>query len=161
MSGTGFGAPASFIRQRASPACVLPLPAPFVRLRLSSASVFRPSAPFVRLRPSSACVLGRQGTGEGFCHSVPVRRAKMSFSRVQKKVFAILYPSDEQNRAFSGYRKRFLSFCTRPTSKNQLFPGTGSVFCCSVPVRRTEIIFSRVQEMVFAFLYPWRKFLIR
>lgn len=153
MSGTGFGAPASFIRLRASPACVLRPPAPFVRLRLSSVCALRP--------PSSACVLGRQGTGEGFCHSVPVRRAKMSFSRVQKKVFAILYPSDEQNRAFSGYRKRFLSFCTRPTSKNQLFPGTGSGFCRSVPVRRTEIIFFRVQEMVFAFLYPWRKFLIR
>ena len=134
MSGTGFGAPASFIRQRASPACVLPLPAPFVRLRLSSASVFRPSAPFVRLRPSSACVLGRQGTGEGFCHSVPVRRAKMSFSRVQKKVFAILYPSDEQNRAFSGYRKRFLPFCTRPTNRNHLFSGTGDGFCLPVPV---------------------------
>ena len=153
MSGTGFGAPSS--------ASALPPPVSFPCLRPLSAGALPPPVSFVRLRLSSACVLGRQGTGEGFCHSVPVRRAKMSFSRVQKKVFAILYPSDEQNRAFSGYRKRFLSFCTRPTSKNQLFPGTGSGFCRSVPVRRTEIIFSRVQEMVFAFLYPWRKFLIR
>ncbi len=131
MSGTGFGAPASFIRQRASPACVLPLPAPFVRLRLSSASVFRPSAPFVRLRLRAAGYRKRflpfctrptsenelfPGTEEGFCHSVPVRRAKSGFFRVQEAFFAVLYPSDEQKSSFLGYRRWFLPSCTRGVS---------------------------------------------
>lgn len=149
MSGTGFGAPASFIRQRASPACVLPLPAPFVRRRASPACVLRPSASFVRLRLRAAGYRRRilsfctrptsenelfPGTEEGFCHSVPVRRAKSGFFWVQETVFVVLYPSDEQKPAFPGYRKRFLPFCTRPTNRNHLFPGTGDGFCLPVPV---------------------------
>lgn len=131
MSGRSFGAMVSFSRQRASPACVLRPPAPFVRLRLSSASVFRPSAPFVRLRLRAAGYRRRilsfctrptsenelfPGTGNGFCRSVPVRRAKTSFSRVQEAVFAVLYPSDEQKSSFLGYRRWFLPSCTRGVS---------------------------------------------
>lgn len=131
MSGTGFGAPASFIRQRASPACVLPLPAPFVRRRASPACVLRPSASFVRLRLRAAGYRRRilsfctrptsenelfPGTEEGFCHSVPVRRAKSGFFRVQETVFVVLYPSDEQKSVFPGYRRLLLPSCTRGVS---------------------------------------------
>lgn len=131
MSGRSFGAMVSFSRQRPSFACALPPPVSFVRLRLSSASVFRPSAPFVRQRLRAAGYRRRilsfctrptsenelfPGTEEGFCHSVPVRRAKSGFFRVQETVFVVLYPSDEQKPAFPGYRRLLLPSCTRGVS---------------------------------------------
>ena len=86
------------------------------------------------------CTLGKwksgrlSGTGEGFGRSVPDLSGNLAGFRVQKRIFAHLYPEKAEIWQNSGYRSRFLLICTRSEREIGRKPGTEKHFGCSVPV---------------------------
>ena len=86
------------------------------------------------------CTLGKwksgrlSGTGAGFCSSVPDLSGNLAGFRVQKCIFAHLYPEKAEIWQNSGYRSRFLLICTRSEREIGRKPGTEKHFGCSVPV---------------------------
>lgn len=138
-----------------SPTCILRLHAsPSFLLAPAAAPVCTLHCPFCLHTTLSLSLALSPGTGGGFCSPVPFFFPFSCFARVQTTTFALLYPKKADFRHIFGYRRRFLSFCTREKLISDMFSGTDDSFCPSVPVRCHFYRFARVQMATFTLLYP-------